>query len=608
MPWEHEGMEMARAADGNDTELIEAQHYMTFPIPEKNNNMYFNSTVLSTSLIRVQDANENDLQRLDRESIETRDKAVKWGIAGVVVLGAALVAAFLTTHLVNREQLRLKQAIRATRKRLRRRIALDEMKIVASPHSANSSEAGDMLHADVLLADADDDEDEDMDSRSSDAGSSSDMGESTLSGSTRLTGSTNSSTDYQLGTNSMPTSGTGTSRSRSSRSSADWRRLAQRTLQRKERIVSGSLLLCWLLLLTSTLLFWTKAERAEEDVQTAGIQVLVAIRAYKVYTNVETAWSAVMLSVASKDPAVRGVYSAMVGATMSQFARAWAQVEEYSHPPQETIDTVDNYYSMLEDIMEMTSPSGNSSAVDDARDLFNGPLQVMQGDILDYVIPLRDGIVRDIDQLTEDVQDSINTALGIAIAALVVGLVAIVFAAAAENKRVAALQLHWTARTWSLERVIDNSELRSLLHKQAEEVYSGENIAFLATYRMAARNGLTDVHLVELYRRFLHNNSSEMLNVSDHLRSMVADLFKGELAEDGTSEAGAIVRRKSDATVRKRRLRALAMVHVEVTRLVSTNLLQNFLESPQFSAWRREHRARAETEIKLLQKRADMGA
>ncbi|MES1908063.1 MAG: hypothetical protein MHM6MM_001070 [Cercozoa sp. M6MM] len=612
IPWEAEGMQMAFEAGGNETLLIEAQKYMSVNNSLKDNDIYFNTTVLTGSLVAVEDANKNDLARLRQESVDVRKRAVKWGVAGVVVLGIALLMALLTTRMVNAAQLRLKRAIKVTRKRLLHRVALDGVKIVSPRNS---------VHPKDLFTD-DDDSDDETDSHLSDSSSmeSSDMAGSRLSDAFQIAGSAGSTgTGSDLESNGAPATGTGTGTESGTRSQGDWRRRSRRALQQKERVVSVSLLLCWLLLLTSTVLFWVQAERAEDDIHTADVQVQVATRSYKVASVFESAWSAVMLTVSAKEDGIRGLYSEMSRVTLGQFEEAWLEILELSDPPQSTIDSADAYMDTLATIADKTAGGGNSSSVAEARELFVGELQEHADRVLEHVVPLRDGIVADVAQVTQDVQDSINTALVIAISALVIGLLVIVFAAAAENKRVEVLQLLWTARTWSLERVIDNPDLRAMLHKQAHDVYSGENIEFLVTYRMAARNGLKDTDLVELYRRFLHSNSSEMLNVSDHLRSTVVKLFKGVGATRGDTsaaecstelgEAGAPVpNSRSDGSVRIRRLRELAKVHAEVSKLVTTNLLQTFLESSEFATWRREYRARAETEIKLLQKRADLSA
>ncbi|MES1910978.1 MAG: hypothetical protein MHM6MM_003490 [Cercozoa sp. M6MM] len=605
MPWESQGMEKARTAT-NETELLQAQEFMSFRMPEKNNETYFNIPVLTSSLVKVQVANAADLADLKQDGRHTREKAVRWAIAGVSVLCLALVMAALTTAKVHSAEEKLKQAIRASRRRLRRRMDLDEIRLVVTSPSAESN---------VIFGNDDDNEDEgrlESESPRSDAGSSdagddrrSYMGESVLSGSTRL---------------SHHTGGTGTSGSRAtstSPSSTDWRRRAQRTLKQKDRIVSLSFLLCWTLLMLSTVLFWVQAEQAEDDVKDiADVQVPLATKSYKVVSDFESAWSAVMLAVTAESDSIRELYSNMTFVTLGQFQTSWQQIEALSQPPPEAVASAETYMQTLGLIAQKTFRGGNNATVAEARVLFNSTLQESMQQLLEYAVPLRDTIVRDVDEVTDSVQRRINTALGIAVAALIIGVLVAVFLVSAENKRADALQLHWNARTWSLERVIDHAELCPMLLKQAQELYCGENVDFLSAYRMAARNGLTSQHLAELYHRFLHSKAPDMLNISHELRSKVADLFEQtsqdevlsgvDAEERAARERQAMILAEKDPVLRTRRLRALATVHEEVSRLVSTNLLQTLLQSTEFVNWQREHRAHAELELKLLQKRAGL--
>ncbi|MES1912722.1 MAG: hypothetical protein MHM6MM_004948, partial [Cercozoa sp. M6MM] len=83
--WEIEGMDLARDANGDETLLSEARKYMSLANEDKNNASYFDVEILSTSLSKVQLANADDLTNLKQKGSDTRERAVKWGIASVSV-------------------------------------------------------------------------------------------------------------------------------------------------------------------------------------------------------------------------------------------------------------------------------------------------------------------------------------------------------------------------------------------------------------------------------------------------------------------------------------------------------------------------------------------
>ncbi|MES1914464.1 MAG: hypothetical protein MHM6MM_006530 [Cercozoa sp. M6MM] len=305
----------------------------------------------------------------------------------------------------------------------------------------------------------------------------------------------------------------------------------------------------------------------------------------------------------------------MTSVSLVQFQDSWKQILELSNPPQSAIDSANVYMETLANISQLTASGADSASIEQARGLFNSTMQTSVTELVGFTVPLRDSIVADVDDVSEHAQSRTNTALVTAIIALTIGLLVAIFAIAAENKRVEAMQLHWNARTWSLERVIDQPELREMLLKHGEQLYCGENVDFLFAYSVAARNGLTGDYLAELYSRFLASKAPDMLNVSDALRSKVVELFESNDevqtncdAEEQAEKIKQAIILAEDPVLRKRRLRALARVQDEVSRLVTTNLLPTLLQSQEFSNWQKEHRAQVENELKLLQKRAGMGA